>query len=40
MKANYKQLKVVLVLVNKKLSPFFLALKLDKFPLFNNFFSN
>ena len=39
-KANYKWLKAVLASRVKKLGPFFLASKLDKFPLFNDFFLN
>ena len=37
MKVNYKQLKAILVLRVKKLDPIFIASKLDKFPLFDNF---
>ena len=37
MKANHKWLKAVLALEIRKLT-FFLASKLGKFPLFNNFF--
>ena len=40
MKANYKQLKATLALEIKKLGLFFLASKLDKFSLFDNFFPN
>ena len=38
MNANFKQLKNGLVLGVKKLGPLFLALKLDKFQLFDNIF--
>ena len=38
MKANHKWLKAVLALKVRKLGPFFLASKLDKFPLFDNSF--
>ena len=38
MKANYKQLKTILVSEVKKLNLFFLALKLGEFLFFNNFF--
>ena len=37
-KANYKQLKTILILGIRKLSLFFLALKLGEFSLFDNFF--
>ena len=37
-KANHKQLKTILALGVRKLSPFFLVLKLSKFPFFDNFF--
>ena len=40
MKANYKQLKAVLLLRIKKFGLFSLASKLDKFLLFDNFFSD
>ena len=38
MKASCKRLKVFLMLRVKKLGPFFLVSKLDKFLLFDNFF--
>ena len=37
-KANCKRLKATLALEVGKLGPLFLALKLDEFPLFDNFF--
>ena len=39
-KVNCKQLKAVLALKVKKLSLLILVLKLDKFPLFDNFYSD
>ena len=38
MKANYKVLKAILALEIKKLGPFSFALKLGKFPLFDDSF--
>ena len=38
MKVNYKRLKVVLVLGVRNFGLVSIALKLSKFPLFNNFF--
>ena len=40
MKANYKQLKVVLAFEVKKINSTFLVLKLGKCLFFDNFFSN
>ena len=37
-KANHKQLKAILTSRVRKFGPFFLVLKLGKFPLFDNFF--
>ena len=39
-KINYKQLKNILVLEDKKLDLAFLILNLGKFPFFSNFFLN
>ena len=38
MKANHKRLKAILASKVKKLSPFFLVLKLGKFSFFDDFF--
>ena len=38
MKASHKRLKVILALGVRKLDPFSLILKLDEFPLFDDFF--